>query len=81
MKSDVPTVTEKSQQIELATGAHFGRVKMPDSLGRDKKSENTRNEKGRCFVKQCPNKPAVDITHFGRKVKVCKGHKYLDGVK
>lgn len=54
---------------------------MPDSLGRDKKSENTRNEKGRCFVKQCPNKPAVDITHFGRKVKVCKGHKYLDGGK
>lgn len=54
---------------------------MPDSLGRDKKGENTRNEKGKCFVKQCPNKLAVDITYFGRKVKVCKGHKYLDGVK
>ncbi|WDS51831.1 hypothetical protein SEA_PEPPERWOOD_34 [Streptomyces phage Pepperwood] len=54
---------------------------MPDSLGRDKKGENTRNEKGKCYVKQCPNKPAVDITYFNKTVKVCKGHGYLDGVK
>ncbi|QJD50783.1 hypothetical protein KNV00_gp033 [Streptomyces phage Bmoc] len=54
---------------------------MPDSLGRDLKHENTRNEKGKCFIKQCPNKPVVDIVFYGKTVKVCKDHGNRDGVK
>lgn len=54
---------------------------MPDSLGRDQKGENTRNERGKCFMKDCRNKPQVEITFFGRKRKVCKPHQHLDGCK
>ncbi|QDH93902.1 hypothetical protein SEA_EVY_34 [Streptomyces phage Evy] len=54
---------------------------MPDSLGRDTKGENTRNQRGKCFMKNCPNKPAVEITYFGRKRMVCRSHSVLDGVR
>lgn len=50
-------------------------------MGRDSKSQNTRNEKGKCYMKNCPNKPAVEVTFFGKKVMVCKGHEHVDGVK
>ncbi|QBP30832.1 hypothetical protein KNU49_gp034 [Streptomyces phage EGole] len=54
---------------------------MPDSLGRDKKGENTRNSKGKCYMKNCPNKPAVTVTYFGKSVIVCRSHSHVDGVK
>lgn len=48
---------------------------------RDKKNENTRNSKGKCYMKNCPNKPVTEVTFFNKKVMVCKGHEYVDGVK
>lgn len=54
---------------------------MPDSLGRDKKGENTRNDKGKCYMKDCKGKPVVEITFFNKKVMVCKAHEHCDGIK
>lgn len=54
---------------------------MPDSLGRDKRSENTRNARGLCFMKECKNKPKFEITMFGIKRMVCAKHKDNDGVR
>lgn len=54
---------------------------MPDSLGRDRKSENTRNARGLCFVKECKNKALYEVTAFGIKRIVCKKHRDIDGIK
>lgn len=54
---------------------------MPDSLGRDKLGENTRNNRGLCYSKECRGKAVTTITYFEKQVKVCKGHEYLNGVK
>lgn len=54
---------------------------MPDSLGRDKKSENTRNARGLCFIKECKRKPVSTITYYGNQVKVCKPHEGKNGVR
>lgn len=55
--------------------------RMPDSLGRDKLGENTRNNRGLCYSKECRGKAITTITYFEKQVKVCKRHEYLNGVK
>jgi hypothetical protein len=54
---------------------------VPDKLGRDQKNENTRNERGLCFMKQCTGKLFGEVTYFGRKRMMCKAHQSMDGVK
>lgn len=54
---------------------------MPDSIGRDKLGENTRNSRGLCYMKDCRNKPVAMITYFQKQVKVCKPHRSKDGIK
>ncbi|UMO76227.1 hypothetical protein SEA_TOMAS_37 [Streptomyces phage Tomas] len=55
---------------------------MPDSLGRDKKGENTRSDRGKCYMKGCQTtKNLISTTYYGKAVLLCKRHedsaKYL----
>lgn len=48
---------------------------------RDAKGENTRNERGLCYMKGCKGKPVKEITYFGVKRTVCKAHEHCDGYR
>jgi hypothetical protein len=48
---------------------------MPDSLGRDKKGENTRSERGKCYMKECKaTKNLIATTFYGKSVLLCSKH-------